>query len=239
VLRGSIDGPLRIANICGNALANDAASQHRVSTPGINLSYGGHLTLWQTASRFLGLLNIPIEATAAAVPAVNDTWTAVMRFENNEHLWFAPVAATMAKYCQFFNGSASLNDISPVCSAAAAVKGRIVANTTTLHTHGTWVAAVAGPPAVPGHYVSRDTARFTIDAQVALRDVPDAHVYAGLTYGYNTYMTAAHQTLLRQGSFWSLGPNCGFATAVEILPGLPATISREYHRDTRLDSFKQ
>jgi hypothetical protein len=175
--RANPDGPLRIANLNGVAMANNGASQNMVSTPGINLSYGGHLSLWQTASRFLGLLNIPVEATAANIPAVNDTWTAAIRFENNEHLWFAPVAATMAKYCQFFNGSASMADVSPVCSAAAAVKARTVANQTTLLTHGTWVAAAPGPPAVAGHYVSRDTARFTIDAQVALRDVPDAHVY--------------------------------------------------------------
>lgn len=232
------NGPRNVQNIFGEQVANNNRNTSLLQAPGAVFTHEGSLILWQNAARMLATNSIPADLAVATPTPVNNTWTSFIRFENNEHVWFAPVAAMMSKYCQFWNGSASIADINPVSSAAGAVKMRQTA-ATNIYDPPRFVDAVTGPPAVPAFFRLRTDARFVNDAQIALRDIPDAHVFSAITFGYNSYHSNAAQIVHRNGSFWTLGPDVKSAYTIEVLPGTLQTIAREYHRDTRLDAVRQ
>jgi hypothetical protein len=233
-----INGPRKCQNFFGAQVSNTAAFTTLFHTPGLAFAYGGSQLLWQNAARALDINSIPADFVHATPSPIRDSWTNFIRFENHEHTWFATVSAMMAKYSQFWNGSTSLADINPVSSAAGAVKMRQTTDT-TIYATPTFVDAVTGPPAVPAHFVLRTDARFVNDAQIALRDIPDAHAFSAITFGFNSYHSRASQDASRRGKFWLLGPDVKQAHSVEVLPGTLQTIAREYHRDTRLDAFRQ
>jgi len=232
------NGPRSYQNMFGNQAANAAPFTAYNVNPGTAFVYGGNLLLWQNAARMLAINSIPADLVSATPTPVNDTWTQAIRFENGEHVWFSPIFSLMAKYCQFWNGSVPLSEIPPTSSAAGAVKLRQTA-ATTIYTAPNFVAAVPGPPAVAAHFALRTNARFVNDALVAVRDIPDAHYFSAITYGFNSYHNANTQTNHRIGNFWDLGPDVKSAHAVETLPGVTQVIAREYHRDTRLEAHKQ
>lgn len=233
-----VNGPRKYQNLYGTQAANNGNFQRSNFNPGTSLTLGGNLALWQNAARMLALNSIPNDLVAATPTPINDTWTGAMRFENGEHTWFSPVFALMGKYAQFWNGSLPLSEIFPTSSAAGAVKLRQT-NATDIYANLTFVPAAHGPPAVLAHFDLRVNARFVNDCQTALRDIPDSHIYAATTFGYNSYHSAAHQAINRVGNFWLLGPDVKSAYAVEVLPGTTQVIAREYHRDTRLEAHKQ
>jgi hypothetical protein len=237
------DGPLYVDNYC-----HTAAAQHFTTSPGSRFSYGGTRLLWVNASNYLDILGIPVELNATVNAAPNnvpDTWTSVLRFENNEHTWFGNVSATMAKYSQFFNGSVPLSEISPTSSAAGALKLRLTAatdiwNAVPAHAFaGTGTSHVHGNANAIAHLAMVNQIRIVTDAQCAIRDIPDAHVFSGLTFNYNAYNANAMQAAHRHGAFWQLGPNVKQSVGIEILPSLASIIMRDYHNDTRIPAFKQ
>jgi len=234
-----INGPRNLGSLFSQAVANNAVNTNTLQSAGASFAYGGSLLLWQNASRSTATNGIPAALNATIPDVINDTWTSALRFENNDHLWFAPVFALMAKYSQFWNGSVPISKILPTSSAAGALKLRSIAGTTLLANPVFVAATVAPAPVVAAHFQMRNQARLVHDGQIALRDVPDTHAMCGLTFALNCYDSNAHQTLARHGPFWELGPNVKSVHSAEVLPGTLQVISRDYHRDTRLEAHKQ
>jgi hypothetical protein len=235
------NGPLFIESLCGHPLT--AANAGYAAAPGIKFAYSADRDLWRRANARLAALQIPARLNANT--AVRDTWTAFFFFEDGQHQWFSNVSAIMAKYCQFFNGSKPLSELNPVNSAAGAVKIRFIAGTDLFahpaHTaeQGTHDSHQHGNANQVNHVTCVQAARAVLDADLAVRDVPDAHIFSATTFCLNAYHTAAQQNANRHGPFWNLGPNVKQARNVEILPGLYSTIMREYHSDTRIPADKQ
>lgn len=245
-----VEGPNHLSSLFGRTLTDDANEHHILISPGAAFAYPDNLGLWINASSSLGRLSIPndLVATAGAnQTAPIDQWTAFFRLSQNanEHSWIGPVSAVMAKYSQFYNGSTSLEDIVPNCSAAPAVKSRFTA-LSTIYTlpaftarAGTGASRSHGNANCEAHATLRNNARVVMDHRVALKGIPDAHCYAASTYGINAYTSQAAQNSFRTGTFWSLGPDVLGRSNVEVLPGVQATIVREYHSDTRIPATKQ
>lgn len=235
----SVDGPIRAANMFQIALNNGANEQLLLRGPGLNLAYPENLQMWINASYRLASNSIPFDLNAgAAAGDVENDWSTFIRFDNNQHHWFGSTAAIMAKYCQFFHGSAPLSEIVPNSSAAGAVKLRF-SGATDINTAPTWHAAVPGPPAVAAHYTLRTNARVVLNGRCAVEDIPTAHLYAGMTFAINAYHNQNAQNDLRKGRFWTLGPDTSGRDNIEVLPGTLTTIVRRYHSDTRIAAEKQ
>jgi len=246
----NISGPNSIRSLFGSNLNNGVNEQWILSGPGVSYIYPDNLQMWQNTAASLNRLRIPADLVAAAganatVP-INE-WSAFIRFSQNanEHEWFGPVAAVMAKYCQFFKGSAPLGEISPNCSAAAAVKGRTDA-VHNMHVTPTWnpqagtgASTEIGNANAAAHYTAKVSSRCVLSVRCALEGIPDNHVYAGIGFALNAYESQAVQTAMRRGTFWSLGPDTAGRDNVEVLPGMLSAIVHKYHSDTRIDSSKQ
>jgi hypothetical protein len=227
-----------VDEICGHAVTNTM-----MLAPGIRYALPGDRDLWRRSAAHLNGLGIP--ARLNATTAVANTWTAAICFENNEHHWFANCSAIMAKYCQFFHGSKPMSDLTPVNSATGALKIRFLP-TTTIHddlvatpSSGTGASHEHGNANQRAHLTLAQQSRVTFDCDLAVRDVPDAHIYSGMTFCFNAQRNHAEQMSSRVGPFWNLAPNCRNRRNVEVLPGLYSVIMREYHSDTRIPADKQ
>nr|WUR08103.1 RNA-dependent RNA polymerase [Coprinus comatus partitivirus 1] len=238
------DGPAKVSTYFGNTMDDQNIEQWLFSGPGANLAYPGNLRLWQNAATGLNLLSIPADLTPTSAYA--DHWSAAFRLDNQEHLWFGPVTAVMAKYSQFFKGSVPLSECSPTGSAAGAVK--LTTNATNGHNSAetpTFVAAVAADAAnhiaaVAAHRVLFARRRAVFDASVAIEDIPDANIFSALTFAMNwSYDDAAHIAAQRNGPFWNVTPDTHSRRVIETLPGILSTVMREYHSDSRIDASKQ
>jgi len=240
------NSPASVETLFGVVVTNDAQEQWLTRHTGFMFSYADNLSLWQNAARNISRLSIPQDLVGGTTIPVN-SWAAFLRFAQtpNEHTWFGPVSAIMAKYCQFFNGSASLDSVAPNCSAAPALKlspnnGNNIDNGPTFVARaGTGASHQRGDANSEAHYLLRDSARCSFEATLALRGVPDAHVYAAMTYAFNMSTSDAASRAYRLGPFWTLGPNAFENDSIEVLPGVLSTIIREYHSDQRIPATRQ
>ncbi|AZT88603.1 coat protein [Gaeumannomyces tritici partitivirus 1] len=238
------NGPNHIESLNGHAAAHNANYDAMVTSPSLKFALSGERFLWRNAHARFAFMQVPARLNANA--AVRNTWTSFLFFEDNQHHWFGNVSAIMAKYCQFFEGSRPISELVPVNSAAGALKLRISHPPSTIHTPPVFNAAAGagnnhqhGHAAQVNHYTCAHHARVVIDANLAVRDVPDAHTYSALTFCYNAYFSNASQAACRAGPFWDLGPDTKSVRNAEILPGVFSTIMREYHSDTRIPAHKQ
>jgi hypothetical protein len=251
VFAGHVAGPNHVREIFGidadSAAQVPPAVRALARTPGAGYVAAGNLQLWQNAAARLNMMNVPTELdVTTALFDERNRWTAVMRFDlvDNEHVWFSNVSAMMAKYCQFFNGSVPLSACPPTTSAAPALKGRLVAPSSILttaansHRLGQHNNDQHGNADARGHVSLANNARVVQNVRSALVDLPDAHAFAGITWALNSYDSQVRQTALRNGQFWTLGPDHAGRDNVEVLPGVLSTIMREYHSDVRLSPFK-
>lgn len=239
----SRDGPYFIEHMFGNALDNAINEQRYFSGPAIKWMLPDNLQMWKLSSSRLAYLQIPTDLDFNN-DAVSNDWISFLRFDNNQHMYFANISALMSKYCQFFQGSRPLSEIMPNCSAAGAIKLRSVAGSDLIDRPAFHAAvpAVPGPPAVPAvpaHRTLRAAGRLVQNGRIAVEDVPTAHVYAAITFGFNSYWDLASQTAMRQGPFWTLGPDTNGREQIEVLPGTLSTIVRKYHSDVRIAADKQ
>jgi len=252
VFQSHVNGPNHVRELLGldadSAAAVPAAIRDLLTSPGSRFALAGSLQLWQNAAARLSSMNVPADIDVATAQFDERArWTAVMRFDliDNEHTWFGNVAAMMAKYSQFWNGSVSLGSCPPTSSAAGALKGRTVGATDMMTTlagsnrAGQHNNDSHGHTDQRGHVPLLHNARLIQNVRNALVDLPDAHAFSGITYALNTYQSQAQQTANRTGPFWSIGPDHSGLDNVEVLPGVLATIMREYHSDVRLSPFKQ
>lgn len=235
-------GPNFLSTLFGRQLTHDAFDISIMSAPGSSFAYTGSLTLWQAAATRINSLSVPTDLMVTS-NAFND-WTSFFRFSNfrNEHVWFGPVSAMMAKYCQFFKGSTPLGDCSPNSSAAGAVKCSRKTDT-DIFIDPDWIDQAGNGTSHQhqdanqnGHYVLRNSVRLIIDATCAVEDIPLSHQYAGITFSMNLLTP---NSTVRTGSFWTLAPDAFGRGNIELLPGVLSTIMREYHSDVRIDSSKQ
>jgi hypothetical protein len=226
------DGPQRTSHMWNAAVANNANNNAQFTSPGLAFTYPGNLSVWKNALAAYDQYSFPTQMDIALTVPVN-RWTAVMRFdqEPGEHIWFTEIAPMMARHAQFFRGSRSLEDCSPVGSASGSVKLRSTAGT-TVYNNLAFTDAAAPNPAYFTHARSR---RIVTDGAIAIRDLPDLHRYAGITTMYNMYWSDSSELTLRNGPFWDLGPNVESQFGIEVLPGVAIDIARDYHSDSRLD----
>jgi len=235
------NGPNATEGFFGHSTTNSA---NLTRSPGSQHILAGNLQLWKNASTRLAFMRVP----ADLVNTTNtiDEWTSVMRFDQfaNEHGWFSTVSAMMAKYCQFFNGSTSISLCPPTTSAAPAVKCRTTGATDLMDrcavtpTVGNGTTHTIGDPNAHAVLILRNNSRLIVNTRNVIPDLPDAHYFSGMTFATNTYWSQASQTAMRQGEFWSVSPDYNGRDNVEVLPGVLAVITREYHSDTRLSPFK-
>jgi len=215
-------------------------------------------SLWTNAAFSLDILGIPndIDSQANPTPLFND-WTSFMRIADNEHHWIGPISAMMAKYCQFWNGSTTLDKLEPNCSPCAAVKlrhtGSTIRPTLRFTAEVPHIAAITTLPApnptnialrpeqmrVAPYYTLVPTARTVTSGSIALPNVPEAYVSAACVYAINACDTLADERVSRTGPFWTLGPDVLARRNLEPLPGVFSTIIREYHSDARIQATKQ
>jgi hypothetical protein len=247
----AMNGPNRCNQLFGRTVDNTEVAA--LSSPGSMFAYPDQLPLWINANYSISRLQIPQDLSLGAAPSTPaDSWTSFIRFANNEHTWFGPVSAVMAKYSQFWNGSTTLSEIAPNTSAACAVKLRYDPFLTDIHQAPIFHPAVAQvvPPnpnpqnivavdAVDAYYALRTSARVVVDGTIALKGMPDAHVFASSVFTYNAYDDDADQAAARHGNFWTLGPDILGRRGLECLPGVLSTIIREYHSDSRIQASKQ
>jgi hypothetical protein len=244
-----INGPNHIKTVFGRQVDNDVSEVLLTRTPGAMYAYPDNLSLWINASSNIPRLAIPLDLVDAAVnPTIpTNEWSAFLRFSQNpnEHVWFAPVAAVMAKYCQFFNGSNNLDNIAPNCSPAPAIK-QVATGLDTLNVAPTWIARSGtgasdahGDTNAEAHYQLRFSGTRSFTPTLALRDVPELYVQAALTFNHNLMPTVETVTAYRAGPFWTLGPDIQERQATEVLSGVLPIIAREYHSDVRIPAHKQ
>jgi hypothetical protein len=243
-----VDGPNFARTLFGQVIANTNDEQAQMSSPAASFAYGGDLRIWTNAATKLTHNQIPTDLAVAA-PGTNvaNSWPAALRLYAmmNDRKWFGPVSAIMAKYSQFFKGSVSLGECSPVSSAAGSIKCDSLA-TSTLWAPPEWHPAAGtgtsnqhGNGNAQAHYELKHSAELKLNARCSIREVPDFDKYAGITFALNCYHTAEHNPLNRDGPFWQIRPDTSGRDQINLLPGIQSTIMREFHSDNRIDSSKQ
>ncbi|WMV30616.1 hypothetical protein MTR67_024001 [Solanum verrucosum] len=115
-----VDGPRFMATLFSQACVHDENELINVASPGASLTYAGGLRLWQNAAANLSFYDLP-SPLDISVDHVENDWISALTM-NNSSSWLGPLAAMMAKYCQFWKGSCSLADCSPDGSATGSVR---------------------------------------------------------------------------------------------------------------------
>lgn len=242
------NGPLYRSTLFNQSIhATPVAAQNSLKTPGAGFVTPGTLQQWQSANRHAPLLGIPSAPDLSVPDTLADTWDSAM-FLDQTHQWFGNIAAIMAKYSQFWNGSASLDSCSPSSSAAAALKLRLnppaqgnslFGDKTLTVRAGNGSSTQHGDPDADAHAQLFANASIRFNSKCALKDYPELFSYAGSTWAINGYTTTVHTTANRTGPFWDLGPDWYADDNVELIPGILPTIMREYHNDVRIPATKQ
>jgi hypothetical protein len=235
----SVDGPNYVSSLFHTVVANTAAENWLLVSPGGSEAYPDNLQLWQNGAAALNRLAIPpnLNRTATNPTVPTNEWTAYFRLSQtpNEHVWFAPASAVMALYSKFFHGSQTMDNVQPNCSAAPAIKlnirtdSNLIVTPTFTARAGDGSSDQVGNANAEAHYALRHSAILRLDASLALKGVPDANVFASLTYAINAVESPASAAAHRQGPFWSLAPNVQSRDNVETLPGVLSIILRDYH----------
>lgn len=241
-----LNGPNFCSSLFGTTLSDTEQETRLFRGPGLSFAYADSLPLWQFASTSLPRLSIPqdLVLTGTTRSTVTNEWASFLRFANNEHQWFGSIMAVMAKYSQFFHGSQSLESVPPNCSASGAIKLTSITGN-NLHDPATFIASAGngtslenGNANAAAHRVLRFNARAVFDARLALKGVPDVHIFAATTFGINNSLDPAGAASSRRGNFWTLGPDTHGRDNIEVLPGVYSAITRDYHSDTRIVANK-
>ncbi|VFQ81614.1 unnamed protein product [Cuscuta campestris] len=234
-----VDGPRFLATIFGRACDNEATAEHiMLRSPGASLVYAGNLRLWQKAalqmnSELPGNLNIDNDD-------VEDSWVSALRLDHSFY-WFSTVAAMMARYCQFWKDSTSLEDCSPNGSAAGAVRCCVIDNHTSMFDIPAWTeqagkhnSFVHGNRNQMGHYALLSYPTLMLNASTALQDIPETDIQAALTYAYNLYLDKTQRRDGVTGPFWTIRPLASGCNHFRTIQGIAALLTRVYHCDSRL-----
>nr|ABX79673.1 putative coat protein [Raphanus sativus cryptic virus 1] len=237
-----IDGPQYLATLFAQPCSHTANEIANLISPGSNLSYSGDLRLWKLASARLSFVG-PLALLDSAVTDVSDNWTAFLGFSERSD-WFGSINAMMVKYCQFWKGSTTLYECSPASSAAGSV--RCIATDTNIFTppewnaqQGTHTSFTHGDANQAGHYNMRHNAHLTFQATTSVHELPLAHYYSALTYNINLAESEAAMAATCRGTFWNIFPDAYTRSGIQIYPGIPALIARDYHSETRIESERQ
>ncbi|MCH93948.1 coat protein [Trifolium medium] len=75
------------------------------------------------------------------------------------------------------------------------------------------------------------TSTLKFSAATTIEDIPEDHLYAASTYNVNLLPANSDATNYHQGRFWDIFPNTHELTRAQIIPGVLATITREFHCD--------
>ena len=158
--------------------------------------------------------------------------------------WFGNVAATMTRYCQFWNASCTLEECAPNNSAAGAVSCQASAG--DIFNPPAWIAQAGdhsshqhGDPNAVGHYQLASTATLTVRATTTVPDIPDAHIFAATTYHMNVIPQGRQSNDFQHGQFWTIAPNAFSKRSISVYQGVLSTITREYHSETRIAADQQ
>ena len=235
-----VNGPSHMASLFGRQLTNDGNDQLISVSPGLNLASPGTLRLWRNAAANLEFNGFP-DALDAGADDVTPRWGSFLCLDEITD-WFGPLSALMAKYCQFWRGTDSLESCPPNGSAAGAYKCS-TSGDTNLFAPPTWTAPQGqhnhnthGNPNQLGHYNLHTSRNFHVNLRTTIVDIPDSMYYAAATYAYNLMLNDALPN--RSGQFWLAVPDVAGHDDVSTLQGVLSSITRDYHCDTRLDSSR-
>ncbi|GAU42386.1 hypothetical protein TSUD_123820 [Trifolium subterraneum] len=164
---------------------------------------------------------------------VVNSWASFLGFDESIE-WFGTLNAIMAKYCQFWRASRPLSECSPSGSAAGAVVCRQLSG--SLFNEPCWNAQSGTHNATNhksdnqiGHYSMNQTSTLKFSAATTIEDIPEAHLCAATTYNFNLLPANSDAAKYHHGRFWDVFPNTHELTRAQIIPGVLATITREFH----------
>ncbi|XP_057768463.1 uncharacterized protein LOC130988597 isoform X2 [Salvia miltiorrhiza] len=138
----------------------------------------------------------------------------------------------MAKYCQHWKGSCYLSECHPNTSAAAAV---VTSPDGDPHMFNPpeWVVPT-GNHGGTAHYTLHTDRTLIVDAQTAIKDIPDSMYQAAVTYAINLHPPNSGRDT-RLGDFWRIRPPVAVRQDISILKGIATSIYCDLHSDTRID----
>jgi len=227
-----VRGPRHMQRLFGRDFDNNVFERLLVISPGFNLAYPGNLALWKEAANQLPYLDLPEDLPHDE--EITNTWFQAFRLET-QSVWFGPVAAMMAKYCQFWNGSIPLSECPSDGSAAGSVvcsyhQPSSIYQVPAWHApQGDGTSTLHNDPNSIGHYTLHTEPTLTFDVSTCIEDIPYAHVLASLTYQLNIDADAPPAERDLTGQFWLVQPPAYQRSNIQVYTGTAATIAREYH----------
>ncbi|MCI55249.1 coat protein, partial [Trifolium medium] len=78
------------------------------------------------------------------------------------------------------------------------------------------------------------TSTLKFSAATTIEDIHEAHLYAASTYNVNLLPANSDAANYHHGRFWDIVPNTYELARTQIIPGVLATITREFHCDSRI-----
>ncbi|WJX38229.1 hypothetical protein P8452_25915 [Trifolium repens] len=78
------------------------------------------------------------------------------------------------------------------------------------------------------------TSTLKFSATTSIEDIPEADLYAASTYNVNLLPAKSDPANYHHGKFWDIVPNTHELTRAQIIPGVLATITREFHSNSRI-----
>lgn len=232
-----VDGPKYLATLFSQPCAHNANEIANLTGPGASHVYAGNLKLWQEAAAQIDHLGCPVLLDVNEHEVVNN-WASFLGFDESIE-WFSTLNYMMSNYCQFWRESQPLSECSPNGSAAGAVVCRQLSGSLFNEPgwnaqSGTHTATIHGSDNQVGHYSMNQTPTLNFSASTTIEDIPESHLYAASTYNVNLLPANNDAAHYHHGRFWDIVPNTRGLTRAQIIPGALATITREFHCDSRI-----
>lgn len=233
------DGPRFLATMFSQPCSHHANEVANLTSPGASQSYAGNLKLWQDAAHSLDDVGSPVLLDSNETN-VDNSWTSFLGFDESLE-WFGTLNAMMAKYCQFWKASLPLSECSPNGSAVGSVvckeiSGSLFRAPAWNEPSGTHNSAIHRNENQVGHYSLTQNTSLNFSASTTIEDIPEAHLHCASTYNLHLIPRAADKADFQEGRFWTIVPDAHELPRAQIMSGVLATISREYHCDSRVKS---
>jgi hypothetical protein len=233
-----VDGPRYLATLFNQPCDHNSNEIANLTGPGASHVYAGNLELWQKAAAQIYNLGCCPALLDVDEHEVDNNWTSFLGFDESIE-WFGILNAMMAKYCQFWRASRPLSECSPSGYAAGAVVCRQLSG--SLFNEPCWNAPTGTHNATNhksdnqiGHYSMNQSSTLKFSATTTIEDIPEANLFAASTYNVNLLPASSDAANYHHGKFWDIFPNTHELTRAQIIPGVLATITREFHSDSRI-----
>ncbi|WJX32176.1 hypothetical protein P8452_20533 [Trifolium repens] len=201
-----VDGPRYLATLFNQPCDHNSNEIANLTGPGASHVYAGNLELWQKAAAQIDNLGCCPVLLDVDEHEVDNNWTSFLGFLMN--LLNAVVGRQLSG--SLFN-EPCWNAPTGTCSAT---------NHKSVNQFG--------------HYSMNQTSTLKFSATTTIEDIPEADLYAASTYNVNLLPAKSDPANYHHGKFWDIVPNTHELTRAQIIPGVLATITREFHSDSRI-----